>query len=94
MKHPLLLPNVGFKSNYNTFLLSMLHRRKREDFVLATKGRFQMDSNNPNSGGLSRKNITWSVEESLKRLKTDYIDLYQVRCYLNLLLLFKKKNFR
>ncbi|XP_030842691.1 uncharacterized protein LOC100889047 isoform X2 [Strongylocentrotus purpuratus] len=60
---------------------SWLAKRKREDFVLATKGRFQMDSNNQNSGGLSRKNITWSVEESLKRLRTDYIDLYQIHAW-------------
>ncbi len=50
----------------------------REKIVLATKMRFMMDKTNPNSNGLSRKNIISSLERSLERLKTDYVDLYQV----------------
>lgn len=45
--------------------------------VLATKVMFPMGSG-PNDTGLSRKHITFAVEQSLKRLKTNYIDLYQV----------------
>jgi len=37
-----------------------------------------MDRSDPNSGGLSRHHIMESVENSLKRLQTSYIDLYQV----------------
>lgn len=49
---------------------------RREDIVIATKCFWPMSSN-PNDQGLSRKHIFESVHKSLKRLKTDYIDLYQ-----------------
>ena len=50
---------------------------KREKAVVATKVRGRW-SNDPNDVGLSRRHIRWSVEQSLKRLGTYYIDLYQV----------------
>jgi aryl-alcohol dehydrogenase-like predicted oxidoreductase len=50
--------------------------RKRSDIVLATKVYFPM-GNGPNDSGLSRKHIYEQCHASLKRLKTDYIDLYQ-----------------
>jgi aryl-alcohol dehydrogenase-like predicted oxidoreductase len=49
----------------------------REEIVLATKVRLPMDSNF-NHSGATRVNICREVEASLKRLQTDYIDLYQV----------------
>ena len=50
---------------------------RREDIVLATKCWGAM-GDRPNDRGLSRKHICTAVEASLKRLQTDYIDLYQV----------------
>ena len=50
---------------------------KRDDFVLATKCRMQM-GNRPNDVGLSRKHILSAIDDSLARLGTDYVDLYQV----------------
>lgn len=50
---------------------------KREDLVVATKCRLPM-SDNFNRSGATRVNIMRGVESSLKRLKTDYIDLYQL----------------
>ena len=50
---------------------------KRDDLVLATKVRGSMGKGE-NDRGLSRKHIIQSVEGSLRRLKTDYIDLYQI----------------
>lgn len=48
---------------------------RREDMVIATKAFFPMSAH-PNNRGLSRKHIIQSVEASLQRLKTDYIDLF------------------
>jgi aryl-alcohol dehydrogenase-like predicted oxidoreductase len=50
---------------------------KRDDLVLATKVRGSMGKGE-NDRGLSRKHIIQEVEGSLRRLKTDYIDLYQI----------------
>ncbi|MBN9388448.1 MAG: aldo/keto reductase [Chloroflexi bacterium] len=52
-------------------------RKRRDQVVLATKCRGAMGEG-PNDSGLSRKYIISAVEASLKRLQTDYIDLYQV----------------
>ena len=52
-------------------------REVRDAVVLSTKVRFPM-GDGPNEVGLSRKHITQGCEDSLRRLGTDYIDLYQV----------------
>jgi aryl-alcohol dehydrogenase-like predicted oxidoreductase len=50
---------------------------RRSDAVIATKVGLAM-GNSPNARGLSRKHIIESIDGSLKRLGTDYIDLYQI----------------
>ncbi len=55
-------------------------RGVRDEVVLATKVRFPMGEG-PNDVGLSRKHVTKGCEESLRRLGTDFIDLYQVHCW-------------
>ncbi|HJQ22637.1 MAG TPA: aldo/keto reductase [Blastocatellia bacterium] len=50
---------------------------KRADFILATKCRHPMGAR-PNDAGLSRKHILDAIDASLRRLQTDYVDLYQV----------------
>jgi aryl-alcohol dehydrogenase-like predicted oxidoreductase len=57
-----------------------LQTKKRDDFVIATKVRFGMGQG-PNDVGLSRKHILSAVKDSLQRLGTDYIDLYQVHAW-------------
>lgn len=52
----------------------------RDDLVIATKVRGQMGQG-PNDSGLTRKHILKQVEDSLRRLQTDYIDLYQVHSF-------------
>jgi aryl-alcohol dehydrogenase-like predicted oxidoreductase len=47
----------------------------RDYFVLATKYSLKDNTTNPNASGNNRKNMMRSVEESLKRLKTDFIDI-------------------
>jgi aryl-alcohol dehydrogenase-like predicted oxidoreductase len=55
-------------------------RERRSDVILATKVRFPI-GNNINHVGLSRKHILDGIEASLRRLGTDYIDLYQVHTW-------------
>jgi len=50
---------------------------KREDTVIATKLNGAM-RDGPNGGGLSRKEVFFELDESLRRLGTDYVDLYQI----------------
>jgi aryl-alcohol dehydrogenase-like predicted oxidoreductase len=53
----------------------------REQYVLATKYTLGMKRGDPNSGGNHRKNMVQSIEASLKRLGTEYIDLYWVHMW-------------
>lgn len=50
---------------------------KRHEVILATKVCGRM-SDDPNNAGLSRKHILDSIDNSLRRLQTDYVDLYQI----------------
>lgn len=53
---------------------------RREDYVLATKVFFPVDGRH---GGLSRKHIMHAIDDSLRRLGTDYVDLYQIHRFDN-----------
>jgi aryl-alcohol dehydrogenase-like predicted oxidoreductase len=53
----------------------------RDRFVLATKYTSNTRRGDPNAGGNHRKNMIQSLEASLKRLNTDYIDLYLVHAW-------------
>lgn len=54
----------------------MRERQLRDHVVLATKFSYNAQPDNPNAGGNGRKNMLRAVEGSLRRLGTEYIDLY------------------
>jgi aryl-alcohol dehydrogenase-like predicted oxidoreductase len=66
----------GAEDALGTFLPTL----NRQKIVLATKLFWPM-SDDPNDRGLSRKHVFESIDGSLRRLKTDYVDLYQCHRY-------------
>jgi len=61
-----------------------LGNHDRDYFVLATKYTLKDNTTNPNASGNNRKNMMRSVEESLKRLKTDFIDVLYLHIWDNI----------
>src|SRR4051812_10096151 len=57
------------------------HASKRERLVIATKFFGNMFAKDPNGGGAGRKSLIAACEESLRRLQTDYIDLYWMHAW-------------
>ncbi|MBI2361882.1 MAG: aldo/keto reductase [Elusimicrobia bacterium] len=57
-------------------LLGRLLKKGRGDWLIATKVRAHMRPGDPASGGLSARHIAEGLDESLKRLGTDHVDLY------------------
>ena len=55
-------------------------RKKNDDLIIGTKSYFPV-GDGPNEMGNSRRNIVSAVEQSLKRLGTDAIDLFQLHCF-------------
>ncbi|GAA4710243.1 aldo/keto reductase [Phytohabitans rumicis] len=68
--------SVGASEEVTGKLLGALFNR-RDDYVLATKV-FNPMGDGPNDRGLSRKHILAGIDDSLRRLGTDYVDLYQI----------------
>ena len=54
---------------------------RRDRFVLATKYTVTRDRTDPNAAGSHRKNLVLSLEESLRRLRTDHVDVYWVHLW-------------
>jgi aryl-alcohol dehydrogenase-like predicted oxidoreductase len=57
------------------------HPTRRDRVVIATKFFTNMYRGDPNGGGAGRKTLMSSCEQSLRRLQTDYIDLYWMHCW-------------
>jgi len=70
----------GYADGRSEEILGTGLKGRRDDVVLATKVFFPSGSG-ANHKGLSRKHILEGIEASLRRLQTDYIDLYQVHCF-------------
>jgi aryl-alcohol dehydrogenase-like predicted oxidoreductase len=64
-----------------TILGSALAGERRESLEVFTKVYFPTGPRGPNDSGLSRKHILESIDASLRRLKMDYVDLYQAHRY-------------
>lgn len=72
--------NIYTNGTSERFLAEFI-KDHRERIVLATKYTNSFPLNDANSGGNQRKNMMQAVEASLKRLQTDYIDLYWLHCW-------------
>lgn len=74
--------SVNYTDGTAEEILGDLLKADREHFVVATKYTLtKPDNTDPNGGGNSRKNMMKSVERSLKRLQTDYIDIYYLHMW-------------
>lgn len=65
----------GYANGAAEEMVGEFAKSRREELVIATKYSMPMRPGDPNSGGNSRKSMVRSVEDSLKRLRTDYVDL-------------------
>ena len=70
----------AYNAGHSEVVVGKAVRSRRDKFVVATKG-FIATGDGPNDVGLSRKHLIDAVESSLRRLGTDYIDLYQVHYF-------------
>jgi aryl-alcohol dehydrogenase-like predicted oxidoreductase len=61
--------------------LGVLLGKRRDRVVLGTKFTATMDDSDPNRAGNQRKNLVRSLEESLRRLRTDYVDILWVHAW-------------
>jgi aryl-alcohol dehydrogenase-like predicted oxidoreductase len=72
--------NVYARGAAEDFLGDVLQSRPRDSYLLATKLYFPMDDTGENQG-LSRQQVEKQIDDSLRRLRTDYVDLYQCHRY-------------
>lgn len=72
--------NFYGNGNAETILGKCLKKYPREEYVLISKGALPIGES-PYHKGLSRKHIMWAVNESLKRLDVDYVDVYFAHRY-------------
>lgn len=72
---------INYRNGLSEEILGRLLAGRRESFVLASKYTTTRDKNDPNAGGNARKNLRASLETSLRRLGTDYLDVYWVHVW-------------
>jgi aryl-alcohol dehydrogenase-like predicted oxidoreductase len=72
---------INYRRGASEEILGQLLAGRRESFVLGTKYTVSRDPADPNAAGNARKNLRASLEVSLRRLNTDYIDVYWVHMW-------------
>ncbi|MFF5364403.1 aldo/keto reductase [Streptomyces scabiei] len=72
---------VNYRGGESERIVGDLLKGRRDRFVLSTKYTVSRDGTDPNAAGNHRKNLALSLETSLRRLGTDYIDLYWVHIW-------------
>lgn len=72
---------VTYRGGRSEEVVGELLAGRRDRFVVASKYGVTRDGSDPNAGGGHRKNLTLSLETSLKRLRTDYIDVYWIHLW-------------
>jgi aryl-alcohol dehydrogenase-like predicted oxidoreductase len=72
---------VNYTNGSSEKIVGELIASERARFVVATKYSLSTRPEDPNAGGNQRKNMVQSIETSLKRLGTDYVDLYWVHLH-------------
>lgn len=69
---------VNYRDGASEEIVGEVLAGRRDRFVLCTKYGVSRDRADPNTAGAHRKNLRLSLETSLRRLRTDYIDLYHL----------------
>jgi aryl-alcohol dehydrogenase-like predicted oxidoreductase len=72
---------VNYRGGASEEILGELLQGRRDRFVLCTKYGVSRDPADPNAAGSHRKNLRLSLETSLRRLRTDHIDVYYVHLW-------------
>ncbi|MEU4338930.1 aldo/keto reductase [Micromonospora lupini] len=72
---------INYRGGASEEILGELLVGRRDRFVVATKYTVTRDPADPNGGGSHRKNLRLSLETSLRRLRTDHIDIYWVHIW-------------
>jgi aryl-alcohol dehydrogenase-like predicted oxidoreductase len=72
---------INYSAGHSEAIVGDLVAADRERFVVATKYTVTRDASDPNASGNHRKNLVHSLELSLRRLQTDYVDLYWVHIW-------------
>lgn len=72
---------VNYRGGESERIVGELLKGQRDRFVLSTKYTVSRDGSDPNASGNHRKNLVLSLETSLRRLDTDYVDIYWVHIW-------------
>jgi aryl-alcohol dehydrogenase-like predicted oxidoreductase len=72
---------INYRGGASEEIVGEVLEGRRDRFVLATKYTVSRDRDDPNAAGNHRKNLRLSLETSLRRLRTDYIDIYWVHLW-------------